>query len=214
MKKALSLIMALMMLFALSINAFAAATDIVGTYNESNANDFTEGVKDFSANNPTANVAIKASAGNVESRYAVDIDYNEIFMSITGTKMVWDVNSLKYVPENGGNVAQDQEFPLTVTNRSDKPVVLTAKIVEVDGMVADDLTLDIAAGKGTYTEGTKTYVYQIPANKAGAAAAENDVFKLTASGDWQKIADFYFNKFGSGDINETIATLQVTISLP
>ena len=219
MKKAMSLILAIMMVFALSTTAFAA-TDIVGTVNGSTANDYTEGVTEgmFAANNPTANVNITATAGDVESRYAVDIEYTNVELSITGSKMVWDVNALKYVPKDGGDVAEDQEFAITVTNRSDKPVVLTAKIAEVADMVPTALALDIAAGKGTYTSADKTYVYKIPGNLAGTdlADVEKDTFKLTASGDWQAIADFYFEKFNGnvGNINALIATLNVTISLP
>ena len=218
MKKALSLILAIMMVFALSTTAFAATEDIVGTYNGNpvpKKETYEDGVTDFSSADSSAVVAIKATSTNVESRYAVDITYSEMNMDIAGTAMVWDVNTLKYVPKTAGSGIADQTFPVTVTNRSDKPVKVTAQITEKPGLVPEELTLAVT-GDGAYDAGTQTYTKTIDGNLAGATEAQKDEFKLTASStNWQAVADFYFNEFETtGEFSKTIATLKVTISKP
>ena len=233
MKKALSLILAIMMVFALSTTTFAAGGQygnldhVVGTHGQrvDTPYSYQDGEETMDDVTPNTNIVIKATANNIQSRYAVDIDYQTMSLDISGTSMEWDVNELKYVPVgDGSSLASDQSFMVIVTNYSDKPVYLTAVIAEktvtLNGQErsakADEMTL-------TYTPVTDggqvngyTYKATIEKNLAGAQTAQYHEFKLDVKGNgkWQEITDFYMNVMNpiTADASVDIATLTVTIS--
>lgn len=242
MKKTLALILAIVMVFALSVSAFAAE-DLVGTVNTGNANDHTEGVASITDNEKTTNIAITATNGKVNNRYAVDIEYSALTFDIQGSNMTWDVNALKYVQTNDqATLPANKTFDLTITNRSDLPVNFTATI---NGKVADNvdgLTLALYEGHVEYVNSvlqTKDDSDNTAANIAAAATptaltsgntvtiakatagangqngtATKFPFALVASSAaWENVVAYYANEIAAnGGTSAVVATLSVTIA--
>lgn len=237
MKKALSLFLAMMMVFALSTNAFAATTDIVGTVNGSTSNphvgDFTDGVAadSFSSlSSPETTIAISAIAGQVNHRYAVDITYDTMEFSITGSTLVWDVNQLKYVNKDTAVPAKNTGFNLKITNYSDLPVNMTANLTtgNMSGAngcyTSDKLAIDVYKGAYTTVDGAAVVptdgkitdtATKIDEAKIGVVSEFPFSLVISAADEaaWTAVANDYVNYFNnnSGATKVDIAKLTVKI---
>lgn len=231
MKKALSLILAIMMIFALSTTAFAAKTDIVGTLNGTNGTkyeDYRDGNTSLVGTNPSTNIAITATTSAINHRYAVDIDYEPMSFNISGGNMEWDVKNLKYIVKNG-DPAKNTGFLLVVTNYSDMPVSMTASLAtqttDNDLFTSSKLNLDIYEGTFTEADGVaiapkvegveKVITGEAQTiKKAEVGQATSYPFSLlVTSDDWIGVANDYVDYFSRNSVERVnIATLTVTIA--
>lgn len=224
MKKLISLALTLAILATLAIGVSAASEyptwypHMVGTHGltaSDKNNSYKDGVEldDFASNNPTVDVNITVSAGAVQSRYAVDIEYELMDFSITGSNLVWDVNQLKYVPvaSDGTAPLSDKTFGVTIKNYSDQPVYLTAAVSD---------TLDDGITVATVASSEDTDTTAIPISKHPIASAVNNNnqprtfgFGVNVhSGDWVAAANKYAGILTTPDATETIATCTITVA--
>ena len=166
MKKAMSLILAIMMVFALSTTAFAA--NVIGTRGVHK--DFNDGVDAANAQEDYE-IAINVSTSSIVSKYAVDVEYSTAAISLGGGTLTWDVNTMTYVTTDAGENPTALTKTITITNYSDKAITAYATIEKKyadDGLtvVADytsdeKLTVDgatpgVGDNKGTEKTGTIT----------------------------------------------------------
>lgn len=218
MKKALSLILAIMMVFALSTTAFATRVDVVGTVIGStegtHKGTVADGVTEIPTDaNASTNIAIKATTGNVEHRYAVDINYQDMNLQITGGNLVWNVNSLEYENKEGSTAVYDQDFDITVTNYSDMPVQVDAAITVDSTKTPAELKFNLSAG--TELDNTATALtYSKKMDPATIGKAATTSFNMTAwSTNWPAVSNYYLKNLAAGE-EAIIATLKITISTP
>ena len=215
MKKTLALILAIVMVCAFATTAFAA-DDIVGTVNGTNSTangNYLDGATTFDNNGSSANVAIKATQGNVQHRYAVDITYEDMSFDIATGNMVWDVTAFKYIAVDAGDqnaAPTDTSFNVTITNRSDVAVKYTANISK---NFDDGLSVTTTSAGATIDSAVATK----------AAVSNTFAVEIDATTSWAAVRDFYAAKFaandsdvitdGEGNTSIEVATLTVTVSL-
>lgn len=214
MKKIISLALSLSMLACMASTAFAATDHVVGTrgvhQDGTAADSIGDGVWPFSTNglDTTYELAISVVTGENMHKYAVDITYADMSMSIAGGNMVWDVNKLEYVPNGEGVALGNNEFDVTVTNYSDLPVYVEAVVTDnFDGQEerADD-GVTIAT---SLTEKTKIE------SAIGTTNGKPCEFNVTVSAEneekWQEAVNFYMTKLQNAGSVE-VGSVQVTIS--
>jgi len=198
MKKLISLAL---ILAILSTMAFAAR--IVGDPNGVDPEDFNPATA-------AAKVNISVDAGDVKHKYAVDVEYTDISLQLTGSSLVWDVNKLEYVTDGTGHTGMaDASTDVKIKNYSDLSIFVTPTITDNDP--ADGI-------KVTSTVNARTEVAK--ATPATAKDAGNGVatplditISVTADGKtWQEVADYYTPKL-TGNTNSIIAaTVTIQIS--
>ena len=214
MKKALSLVLAIMMVFALSTTTFAA--NLVGTHGAGKGtNGIDDGVETFddTTSTPAANIDITAVTGAVGHRYAVDIEYVTMQVQITGSDLVWDVNNLEYVSKGSpaGIGGTDKSFAVTITNYSDLPVYLTANVSDKD--TNDCVAVKAVEKDTTNLLGAKTKIESALVNNFTKVDYVFDVLVTTESGKtWTDVSNYYIPKFNTDASAKVIATVTVTIS--
>ena len=224
MKKIISLALTLSMLACMAISTFAVGpTSIVGARTTNNPNTsqthlgtVADGVdaSNFGTGTSGANVDIKVTTGEVQHRYAVDITYDEMTFAISGSSMVWNVNTLKYESLSDQDGLGDKKFNVAVTNYSDLPVYLTATTADKD---ANDFI-----GVGVYKDETETVltgeVEIAAATSVVPYAAQTynfDVCLKASGGTWDDASNYYLPKLGTGAGQQetiTVATFSVTIA--
>lgn len=226
MKKLFALILAVVMICAMSVSVFAdepeTTTDhVVGTHG-STGNPVSDGLTEsgFASNNPEYEVNITATVGSVEHRYAVDIEYQDMSFDIAANNLVWNVNTLKYDVKNpeAATIGTNKAYPITVTNYSDLPVNLAVTVDDKFSALNDkDDFADVAAStdaNGT-TEFTGTQIAKaVGATNTTAGQAQTATFYITViATDWNKVANYYANYFtANGQPSEIIATATITVT--
>lgn len=207
MKKIVSLILALVMVFALATTASAITERVVG--NDGSDPSYNDG---WIADDPLWNnvgaakntVEIKVTAGSYESRYAVDVEYEAIELEITSATLTWDVNELEYVAKIGtGTLEKPADKTITVKNYSDQPVYVTADVT--DSYTDDNMEI------------TVDYESEIAAVVAGATDANKIIITVSfdtpynTADEWADVASYYANVLGS-EASKQIATVDILIS--
>ena len=218
MKKLFALILAVVMICAMSVNVFATTAHVVGTHGDNGtvADGLTE--SGFAANNPTYNVNITATVGSVEHRYAVDIEYQNMTFDIAANNLVWNVNTLKYDVKDAGatTIGTDKAYPITVTNYSDLPVNLVVAVDDKFTGANDDFAVVAAstAADGATAFTGATIAKAVGATNTTAGQAQTSTFYITViAADWNKVANYYANYFtANGQSSAIIATATITVT--
>lgn len=214
MKKLISLALTLAILASLAISVSAAETDhAVGKRGETNTVE--DGVANFTSSKQYV-MDIKVNTGDVQSRYAVDVEYDVMSLTISGSNMIWNVNTLEYdVATDDATTPTDTWFGVTVKNYSDKPVVVEAAITDQDandfievGFVPekdsndvddDDNLLDTLEGAVDKT----------------AETVDKMSFAIRVHGNaWANALTYYKDLLNAGTTSKTIAQCTLTISKP
>ena len=196
------------MICAMSTSVFAETAKVVG--NRGNTSTVEDGVteNDFAALDPGIEVSVTATAGNIEHRYAVDIEYDVMSMSVTGTTLIWNVNTLKYETEGNATAAEDKTFNAKIINYSDLPVNLVVAVSDSDNN--DGVTV------GAYQDNSATALSTgaIKINDATSGTATEYPFDIkVTSDDWAAVANYYASQFtSSGTTEDTMATLTITVA--
>ena len=203
MKKFLAL--ALILTLALSVSVFAAEhTDrIVGKTGQVPQYDNGLTEAQFAMNDNPVNIAVNVTTGAYESRYAVDIEYDTIAFNVAGSTMVWDVDALKYVVKNAGTLSQPAAQTITVKNRSDKEVKLSASVSRIDTYAAAPLEVTATCSAPTINAATPGLTTEtLPSATVSVA--------LTAD-DWNAVANYFATILTPG-VNLPIATVSLNIT--
>lgn len=212
MKKVVSLILTLAMVFAMSTTALADTAHVVGTHGENGTvADGVIGDNFGSGAVPETEISISVSAGSTQSRYAVDVEYSEIVVSISGAGMTWDVNNLEYVITDDGEMEQPVPATITVKNYSDQPVYVSATVADLyDGTTNDDdgMTITATVDGGAELARATAKVGSTP----GSAATKTVTVSFSTTGDWSAVAAFYTDKLSSSNPTLQIATVNLTIA--
>lgn len=185
MKKIMSLLLAVMMVLALSVTAFAAVDETFDQVPNSSAQGSIKA--DYAGKEQTKTI----------NKYMVTINWNQ-----TGTLLykddalvyTWNTTDLKYdVDGQAGWTVTNAQVAITVTNKSDLPVKATC------GNPTFNTGLDI---KGEYADGTN--VLNLP------SAATNG---LTGVGEPQTLSATYKINSVDGAIDEAGTIGTITVSL-
>lgn len=217
MKKLISYALTLSMLVCMATTAFAVKDQVVGDNDGWSPEEWT-------ANADTSyNVDIKVTTGGINHRYAVDLEYEEVVMSISGGSLTWNVNTLKYDVVGSDAGLADTPFSVSVTNRSDNPVYVSAKIENDldDGInVSTTKTVTSEGENGQQVESQEAFDLSTPVAVESAAPTGTNVegeakilnFNLyVSSADWDAVAEHYGPKL-SADEEITVATCTITIA--
>lgn len=220
MKKLISLALTLAILATLTIGASAGF--VVG--NRTGAG-YKEGATAdaFNTVTPSTDISITVSAGAVQSRYAVDITYDTMDFSLSGTNLVWDVNTLKYVvaDPNDPNVTgtaklEDKTFNVKVTNFSDQPVYLNASIEDKKPTNGDNdgVTVATVTENGTFEDLFDLATTAVKINDAvGTTEGSATSFGVNVhAANWTDVANYYADILTTANAKEVLATLTITIA--
>ena len=204
MKKLISLALTLAILASLAISV--SAERIVGT--DTNHN-YKDGVTSITGNtNNTTSVEIKVSAGEYQSRYAVDVEYADLTFSIAGANMVWDVTTLQYVVAEGGTFTAPDSQAIYVYNRSDKTVDVAWAVAPAAGMASAPMELEVTTDKNTIEAATpKNGTTEGTPGKATITVNPT----LVQGKTWNDVAN-HFAPYLVGVQDYTIATVTLTIT--
>lgn len=193
MKKILSMILALTMIFSLSITAFAAeneaTTDLKNTYN----NDITVGAS-YTAGSTT----------NASTIYSVKVTWTVINPGYTAgnTTYSWIPTDLKYKSETKDSGWTDGSVSINVSNSSNAAITAT---VTYNDTTSDELTSSVAWADS----GSTATVGSAAVNSDGAALEQTS----TETGTVQT-AIFSGTVSVSGTITEAVDSVgTVTVSL-
>lgn len=201
MKKLLSLAMTLAMLCCMVTTASAATVIGAG-----------DGVDNFDDYDGTNKVDIKVTTGNIQNKYAVDMEYTDLVMSISGGNLTWDVNELEYVSDGALGLENHEENYIDIINRSDLPVFVSANIVDKDG--EDGITVDYNGALSDIDANNTPFELEKATPKSGDAdgiPAEMSIVYDVTSNDWDAVAEYYAPSLvGGGSV--VVATVVVTIS--
>lgn len=208
MKKVVSLILALTLVFAMSTSALAVTKRVVGVTSPTGTSyedGWTE--TEFEQNqsgtvNNTVEISVTSTA--TEHRYAVDVVYEAITVEITGATLTWDVNSLEYVAKPGtGTLTKPVDKTITVKNYSDMPVYIAAEVI--DAYTDDNMAITVA------------YDEEIAAVLAGADDGNAETITVSfntpnnTTEEWAAVAAYYAAVLGA-DASKQIATINISIS--
>lgn len=200
MKKLISLALTLAILASLAISV--SAERVVGD---------ADGWTDLEyANNGVlgSQIAITVTANQVESRYAVDVEYTPLSISVQGGALVWNVETLKYDSTGGelGNL-NVVDSPINIYNYSDKPVYVTPSVTDNEG--AND-SVTITASTTTEFEVEKAEVGDEPVNdRRGKGSFTVSV----TSTDWAAVANYYSDALSTSQNHSVVVgTINLTIA--
>lgn len=217
MKKIVSLALALAMLCCMATTAFAVAeTDghkhIVGSYKTNNT--VADGADGSSFTDPNVEVSITVTTGSVESRYAVDIDYDTMTLNVSGANLVWDVNKLDYVAKDGSPAATKPAekvwFGATVTNYSDNAVYVTATVNDIYTDANDDgIGVAIVAAKDS--EVAKTITHQELGDAKSGTAQALPFAVMVSCADWDAAAAYHTDNQNSAGGTVKVATCNILV---
>ena len=217
MKKIISLALTLSMLACMATSAFAATTTdhVVGTRGDHATGTVQESIGDGVypfATTPGADteyeIQIAVSAGTIQHKYAVDITYTPVNMSITGGTLTWDVNKLEYVSDGATGLADLIGQEIVITNYSDLSVYVDPQITDND---ANDF-IAVSYNAGTQIGDAKTEVGKATVGQKTEKKIVYDI-KVEAGHQWEEVAEYYAGKFNSTGTTEAVAaTLTVVIS--
>lgn len=211
MKKVISLALTLAMLCCMATTAFAANNKhIVGEHGKSGT--VADGASTANFNNPDVEVAITVTTGDVESRYAVDIDYDTMSLNIDGADLVWDVNKLDYVAADGSTTTDEPEekewFSATVTNYSDNAVFVTATVTDS----YDDDGIDVAIVDAANSTNAKTINHQELGDAKDHTAKTLPFAVMVSCTDWDAAAAYHANALAGASKTVTVATCRVVVA--
>ena len=212
MKKLLSLAMTLAMLCCMATTAFAVTDHVVGTYgaHADTEDSLNDGVYPFSLNGTDTEyeVQIEVSAGRIQHKYAVDVTYTPVNMSITGGQLTWDVNKLEYVSDGNATGLENMENQtITITNYSDLPIYVNAEIEDAPNDFID-VTFDAASE-------IKDDEVEVPKATVGQAQEKDVIYDIKVAADktWNDVAEYYAAKFNAENTTSaTAATLTITVA--
>ena len=198
MKKLLALALTLALISALTISSFAA--DLV-------LGDQT-GVPSFDSTTFNNLVDITVTAGQVQSRYAVDVVFETFSIAVTGSELTWNVNTLQY--DNTAAAGDDLDIvdrPITIYNRSDKPIDVSATCVDSDD--EDGVTIAI---NGT----SENTAFTVDAARVGTEAVDsrrgvNSFTVSVTSDDWNDVANYYARDLLQNNV-KSIGKISITIA--
>lgn len=218
MKKLISLAMTLAMLCCMATTAFAATDNVVGYYGQNR--DVTDGVNPFVVNSGKGNyeLAIKVSTGDLQHRYAVDITYDTMELSITGGNLVWNVYTLEYDADTDKTAFANTAFNVSVTNYSDMPVAFTHAVTdEIDDGI--DVAVIKDGDLQAYVDGTNDAIDATirleSATSVTPYQAQTAYFDVAVkSDDWTEVANYYLPMLDNADDTETVATVTLTFTAP
>lgn len=214
MKKLISYALTLSMLACMATTAFAVTDHVVGSYKgpDSPSASLDDGVYPFNKNDADTEyeVTIEVSAGHIQHRYAVDVTYEPVEMSITGGELTWDVNNLEYVSSDDiAGLGDMTENKITITNYSDLSVWVDPDIDDKD----ENDFISVTFNDGTEIDDNKT---EIPKATTADGAQEKDIIydiKVEEGHTWSEVAEYYAAQFNAtGKNSATAATLTVKIS--
>ena len=201
MKKLISLALTLAILATLTISV--SAERVVGNV----SGGWTDA--QYNANGTlSSEIAITVTANQVESRYAVDVEYTPFSISVQGGALVWNVTTLEYdsVGDEVGNL-NVEDSPINIYNYSDKPVYVKPTIDDKQG-ASDFVT--ITASTTTEFEVEKARVGAGEVNERRGKGSFN--VNVTSS-DWAKVADYYSNELSTSQNHSVvIGTINLTIA--
>ena len=219
MKKIISLALSLSMLACMATNAFAVETVekpgyVGGETGSTNWPDFQ---------NPNYEVAIKVTTGGIKNKYRVDVTYEVPTLSIDASDLTWNVQTLEYDYSGASTDLKDTAFAVTVENRSDLPVWVTATI---NDPYTSQTTNDYIGIKTTKTDNEDQVDFTVSDKKINSAApggagagTEAGVRSLTfnlyvyADGkEWDEIADDYATKLSAENDTITVGTCTIAIT--
>lgn len=212
MKKILSLALTLAMLCSMAVTASAEVYHVVGEHG--NADIDVAGDDAIVDGLNSTDITIEVSVGETKNKYAVDLEYTPLELSISGGSLTWDVNELAYKASDDLSMSDKQDQQIIVRNYSDKPVNVLVAIQDKDN--ADHINV-------TFDENSqiKDSVYELaeatPASSYGAGngvpATANIVYDVTADDDnWDAVVDYYTPLLTGGTKSKIVATISVTIS--
>ena len=213
MKKLFALVLAVVMICAMSTSVFAVHENVVGDRPEAGNGTYEDGDTDneFAADNPDIQVNITATAGNVEHRYAVDIEYDTMSFSVSGSNLVWNVNTLQYETAQGSTSVSDAEFNVQVINYSDLAVNLTVECTDTNAN--DYIAVACTQANGT-VKIEDAIGYDAETVKADTSDAQKSFKVEVTSNDWVAAGNYYAEQFATnpGQTSLIVGTLTLTIA--
>ena len=208
MKKFLALALILTLALALSISSFAYF--VVGGVDGVLTGNVTDGAEEIETGtglNDTQ-ISVNVTAQNISHRYAVDIDVSPMAFNIAGSEMVWDVNTLQYVAVAGGIVSAPAAQTITITNRSDLPVILTPKVNPTSALSADDCPMTLIVDE------PKEIAAATPGNAFTTTVTVTPGLKQGVT-SWDAVATYFAPYLGTavdGSSEYQIATIDLSIT--
>ena len=164
MKKALSLILALVMIFAMTTVAFAEEDDnvepVIGNHTNGTGLQETDA---WPEGNTAATVTINVKAVETVHKYAVDVSWSDQAIALGGATMTWNVKTMRYDTPDPDTSFEPVTWNIKVTNYSDLSVYAYASIsdpvddnMEIISTYVSDNRLEVKraeAGVGVDGEG-------------------------------------------------------------
>lgn len=195
MKKLFALVLAVVMICAMSTSVFAER--VVGG---------SDGVAAFDPKDSSANLAISATIGDTNHRYAIDIEFPTMTFEVAGSNLTWDVNKLEYVT-TGSTTLTDKTFNITITNYSDLSVWYKVAITDNDN--TDGVEVDATHATGDLEDGV-----EIKKANAQNHTPTTDTFTIAVDGDdWTEITEYWAGKLSAAGVASLpMATATVTFS--
>ena len=215
MKKLFALILAVVMICAMSTSVFAADRVIGGS----------DGVETFPADGQGTNVAITADVGDTQHRYAIDITFEVMSFEVVGSNLTWDVNQLTYV-STGNTALEDESFDVLVENRSDLPIWYKATVADADlndgvevfvshSTAASNTVIEttgVEVAKVTPGAGTTKNTFQI--NVSAGTVTDRVITAAGTTAQWNDVCEYYADKLSAeGATSKAMATVTVTFSM-
>lgn len=196
MKKLLSLALILALVATLTTSVFAAER-VVG-HSNNNIDDGVTYDQFGSGTAPETTISISVTAGQVESRYAVDVEFAAITLNVASGKLAWNVNSYQYEKISAESIPNlDTTREIKIINHSDQPVWVT-KQVNHDN--SDGITI------------TATGADKVERTQANATQANEEIVTVSITAtDWEAVAKHYAPQLVDQTSIE-IATITLTIS--
>lgn len=206
MKKALSLILALIMVFALATTAFASEKNVVGN----GPGGIGVDPEDFDENTqPDVNVNINVSAVGTVHKYAVDVSWSDEPIALGGGTMTWNVQTMKYDTADTPTGNAPKTWDITITNYSDLPVYAYAGIE--DKIPADHMTITpshtnesrLTVARATAATGDET--------QGNATEGTITITLAPETGkDWADVVEYYtINHAGETSVLAATATVRI-----
>lgn len=209
MKKLFALVLAVVMICAMSTSVFAAAEHVVGNGKGGTTDNgtHTDGATSVDASSQ-AELAITANIGATNHRYAIDIEFPTMSFDVAGSNLTWDVNTLEYVT-TGATTLENETFDITITNYSDLSVWYKVAVDDKDGGDGVTVVATHATSATLATSGVEVV-------KAVAAThtATTDKFTISVtSTNWTEVAEYWAGKLSTEGVSSLpMATATVTFS--